>query len=112
MATVFCTGPLNPKRKKARGRIPKRKTQRLTIRFKSARRVPMKATARPTPFPHLLIPTSLFVGSWSSNAVVDTLMGGGVGHHHHHHHHPAGVWTDRRRGGGGLHVPSLVRRSK
>lgn len=44
--------PKRKRRKKSKARNPKRKTpKRLTIRYKSARRMPMKATARPTPFP-------------------------------------------------------------
>lgn len=78
MATVFSTGPLNPKRKKARGRIPKRKNpapdNTVQVREEDAN----EGHRTSHTFPHLLIPTSLFVGSLSSNAVVRTLMGWGI----------------------------------
>lgn len=81
MATVSSIGPLSPqkKKKKQKTRFKKKRIHRLTIRYKSVREDANEGHCKSHTFPHLLIPTSLFVGMRSSNAVGRTLMG----HHHH-----------------------------
>lgn len=76
MATVSGTGPLSPqKKKKQKTRFKKKRIHRLTIQYKSVRENANEGHCKSHTFPHLLIPTSLFVGMRSSNAVGRTLMG-------------------------------------